>query len=243
MVQTRASSRAASTVTGGPPATAAPSAPALQVSAHQSGSLITTERFRRWPVRLWPAEIGAPRRSRTYIPLAGSRVISSALSSVSALVSGGVPGLRSSLMLGQSASDSNVSVDQSGRSITCTREIDDVILDAVRLAGPGDGRRPARLPDTASLRDCARVSGNSDHPHLGRTRQAAQVLLACHGASRPRARCHSGTAAKSLSLGRRATSAWPASVASVVRVAASAWAPGRPRWTRACPADLESWMR
>jgi hypothetical protein len=122
-------------------------------------------------------------------------VISSALPSASALVSGGVPGRRSSLMLGQSASDSNVSVDQSGRSITRTREIDDVILDAVRLAGPGDGRRPARLPDTASLRDCARVSGTLTHTRavLGRTRQAGEVLLACRGASRPQARCHSGT--------------------------------------------------
>ena len=63
-------------------------------------------------------------------------MLSSALPSASALVSGDVPGFRSSLMLGQSASDSNVSVDQSGRSITRTREIDDVILDAVRLAGP-----------------------------------------------------------------------------------------------------------
>ena len=142
-------------------------------------------------------KLGAPRRSRTYNPLAGSRVISSALPSASALVSGGVPGLRSSLMLGQSASDSNVSVDQSGRSITRTREIDDVILDAVRLAGPGDGRRPARIPDTASLRDCARVSGTVTHTRavLGGTRQAGEVLLACRGASRPRARCHSGTEA------------------------------------------------
>jgi hypothetical protein len=76
-------------------------------------------------------------------PLAGSRMISHPPLFASALVSGGVPGLRSSLMLGQRASDSNVSVDQSGRSITRTREIDDVILDAARLAGPGDGRRPA----------------------------------------------------------------------------------------------------
>jgi len=48
-------------------------------------------------------------------------VIGSALPSAAALVSGGAPGLRSSLMLGQSASDSHVSVDQSGRSITWTK--------------------------------------------------------------------------------------------------------------------------
>jgi hypothetical protein len=66
-------------------------------------------------------------------------------------------------MLGQSASDSNVSADQSGRSITRTREIDDVVFDAARLADPGDGRRPCRLPDIASLADCACVSGTMTH--------------------------------------------------------------------------------
>jgi hypothetical protein len=55
------------------------------------------------------------------------------------------------LMLGQSASDSNVSVDQSGRLITSTREIDDVILDAVRLA-QGTG---VDLLDSPTLRLCA----------------------------------------------------------------------------------------
>jgi hypothetical protein len=84
--------------------------------------------------RVLTCENGAPRRNRTYNPLAGSRVIGSALSSASALVSGGVPGVRASLMLGQSASDFNVSVDQSGRSITRTRDIDDVKADAGRLA-------------------------------------------------------------------------------------------------------------
>src|SRR4051794_12546036 len=36
---------------------------ALKVSAHQSGSLITDESSHCWPAGLWPAEIGAPRRS------------------------------------------------------------------------------------------------------------------------------------------------------------------------------------
>ena len=33
--------------------------PVLQVSAHQSGSLITIERSRLWPAGLWPAKSGA----------------------------------------------------------------------------------------------------------------------------------------------------------------------------------------
>jgi hypothetical protein len=49
---------------------------ALQVSVHQPGCLITAENSCRWPARLWLAEIGAPRRTRTYNPLAGSRLIS-----------------------------------------------------------------------------------------------------------------------------------------------------------------------
>ena len=60
----------------------------------------------------------SPRGNRAPNPLAGSRVITRGSRSASVLVSGGVPGFRSSLMLGQSASDSHVSVDQSGRSIT-----------------------------------------------------------------------------------------------------------------------------
>ena len=91
--------------------------PALQVSAHQSGRLITTECSHRWPARLWPAGIGAPRRSRTYNPLAGSRVISRALRETSVLVSGGVQGSRSCPMVSRDASNSNISVDQTGRSI------------------------------------------------------------------------------------------------------------------------------
>ena len=70
-------------------------------------------------------------------------------------------------------------------------------VDAARLAGPGNGRRPARLPDTASLGDCARASGTVTHTRavwVG-TRKAGEVLLACRDASRPRARCHSGTEA------------------------------------------------
>ena len=75
--------------------------PALQVSAHQSGSLITTESSRRWPAGLWPAEIGAPRRSRTYNPLAGSRVISRPVRAASLLVSGGARRFRSCPAIGQ----------------------------------------------------------------------------------------------------------------------------------------------
>ena len=93
------------------------------VSARQSGSSITTDSASRLPASPWPAETGAPRRNRTYNPLAGSRVITRGSRSASVLVSGGVPGFRSSLMLGQSASDSNVSVDQSGRWIMRRREI------------------------------------------------------------------------------------------------------------------------
>jgi len=59
---------------------------ALQVSAYQCGILITAESSRRWPVGLWPAKIGAPRRNRTYNPLAGSRVISWSLPTASLLV-------------------------------------------------------------------------------------------------------------------------------------------------------------
>src|SRR4051794_26356396 len=59
----------------------------LQVSAHQSGSLITAQCSSRWPAGLWPADVGAPRRSRTYNPLAGSRVIRRPLQAVSLLVS------------------------------------------------------------------------------------------------------------------------------------------------------------
>jgi hypothetical protein len=62
---------------------------ALRVPAHQSGSLIRTERCLRWPASLWPGRTRAPRRSRTYNPLAGSRVISSASGFASALVSDG----------------------------------------------------------------------------------------------------------------------------------------------------------
>ena len=51
---------------------AASSAAALQVSAHQSGSLITAESSGRWPAVLWSAEIGAPRRSRTTTIVAGT---------------------------------------------------------------------------------------------------------------------------------------------------------------------------
>ena len=129
----------------------------------------------------------APRGNRTPNPLAGSRVISSALPSAAALVSGGAPGLRSSLMLGQSASDSNVSVDQSGRSITRTN---------------GDRRRrprrcapcgPRGRASTCSApRHCVsgrlrpRVGHSDPHPAvLGRTRQAGQVLLACRGRVTP----------------------------------------------------------
>jgi hypothetical protein len=138
---------------------------------------------------------GTPRWNRTPNPLAGSRVIGSVLPSASALVSGGVPDSRSSLMLGPDASDSNVSVDQSGRSITHTREIDDVFLDAARLAGPRGRALTCSAPDTASPGHCARVSGTvtTRGPFWGKTRQAGEVLLACRGASRPRARCHSGT--------------------------------------------------
>jgi len=93
------------------------------VSARQSGSSITTDSASRLPASPWPAETGAPRRNRTYNPLAGSRVITRGSRSASVLVSGGVPGFRSSLMLGQSASDSNLSVDQSGRWIMRRREI------------------------------------------------------------------------------------------------------------------------
>jgi hypothetical protein len=65
-------------------------------------------------------------------------VISSVLPLASVLVSGGVPDFRSSLMLGQSASGSDVSVDQSGRSIMRKREIDDAST-LRALQAPGDG--------------------------------------------------------------------------------------------------------
>ena len=84
----------------------------------------------------------APRRNRTYNPLVAAHVIRQPLAI--------------SLMLGQSASDPNVSVDQRGRSITrTTEEIDDVILDAVRLADPGDG---VDLLGSPTLRLCALCS-------------------------------------------------------------------------------------
>jgi hypothetical protein len=53
----------------------ASSAAALQVSAHQSGYSITAASSRRWPAGLGPAEIGAPRRNRTYNPLVAGLVI------------------------------------------------------------------------------------------------------------------------------------------------------------------------
>jgi len=59
------------------------------VSAHQSGSSITTDSSHRLPASPWPAETGAPRRNRTYNPLAGSRVISRPPSSSLALVRAG----------------------------------------------------------------------------------------------------------------------------------------------------------
>ena len=43
---------------------------------HESGSLITIESSHRWLAWLWPAGIGAPRRSRTYNPLVARHVIS-----------------------------------------------------------------------------------------------------------------------------------------------------------------------
>jgi hypothetical protein len=89
----------------------------LQVSAHQSGSLITTESSRRWPAALWPAEIGAPRRSRTYNPLAASRMISPARTFASVLARSGVPPRRSCAVVADVGRFVAVSGDQSGNLI------------------------------------------------------------------------------------------------------------------------------
>jgi hypothetical protein len=107
--------------------------PALQVSAHQSGRLITTECSHRWPARLWPAEIGAPRRSRTYNPLVGRHVFSAAVRWASLLVSGGAARSRSSVTIADTSPDSDVSGDHSGRLIKarCDRSSGLALEDAI----------------------------------------------------------------------------------------------------------------
>ena len=106
--------------------------PALQVSAHQSGSSITTESSRRWPAGLWPAEIGAPRRSRTYNPLAGSRVIRWPPPAASLLVTAVRSRFRSCPAMAAVGSCPGVSDDQSG----------DLIMSDTQH----DRARPARAP-------------------------------------------------------------------------------------------------
>jgi hypothetical protein len=70
-------------------------------------------------------------------------VISSTLPSALALVSGGTLDFRSSLMLDQGVSDSNVSVDQNGKSIMRTRGIHDVIRAALHVGRETSPKRPA----------------------------------------------------------------------------------------------------
>jgi len=72
----------------------------------------------RWPAGLRPAEIGAPRRNRTYNPLAGSRVIHKLLPTAPLLVRPGVMQCRSCLAMAGAGSGAGVSDDQSGDLIT-----------------------------------------------------------------------------------------------------------------------------
>ena len=87
---------------------------ALQVSAHQSGSLITIGSSRRWPAGLWPAEIGAPRRSRTYNPLVARQVIDPPLANTLMLVRACASGYGSCAAMAADDSCLAVSDDQSG---------------------------------------------------------------------------------------------------------------------------------
>ena len=94
--------------------------PALRVSAHQSGSSITTESSIHWPVKPWPAETGAPRRNRTYNPLVGRHVISGMLGTAPLLVRGRVARFRSCTVPSDVVRSCPVCGDQDGDLIMHT---------------------------------------------------------------------------------------------------------------------------
>src|SRR3954447_23487817 len=113
---------------------------ALQVSAHQCGSLITAESSRRWPARLRPARSGAPRRNRTYNPLAGSRVIRRPVQAASVLLSGGPAWFRSCLAMTDIEPCPSVSDDQSGD-----------LINRPRPRSPASDDQPGRRPPLVDL--------------------------------------------------------------------------------------------